>query len=505
MNMSKISDFLRCQWMLITALFVAFFARLYGLTSSAIWHDEGYTMWLIRYNWTEILERTARDVHPPLYYFIAKSWVLVAGSSVFSIRFLSLLFSVGIVYLAYLIVKDIWSEKAAFWAALFTALSPFMVRFGQEARMYGVVAFFTTLAAYFFMRYLRDKKRVWLLGYVPAMIAAMYTQYYAFFAIISLWVIITIFTPGFWKFKWRDSFKNVGFFDGWWWVANIALLILYAPWFPVAYAQVTRISDNYWILSDWITIRTIPNNLLQFVGYTHLDGLYRTKIIGPIIYWAISLVLIGSGFYYLKKVKPEKRKILSALLVFSLLPMVLVYLLSELRTPIYQDRYFPFSAVAIFALWGILILAIKNRVVRYLFMSIALGAHLWGNYKMHSDVNHQMNEIKMIIDMQKEPGDRIVSGELYTFLDASYYLGYGRVGLLSKPVDGYGESSLFYDQQDQYIVDYTEIQEGEGRVWLIGRDGEKDYYSDERWREWNALDFNIENELRLVLFERPSR
>jgi predicted membrane-bound mannosyltransferase len=122
-------------------LLIAALVRLYKITTSSIWHDEGYTMWLLRYDFRGIIERTTRDVHPPGYYLISKPWVEIFGDSAFSIRFLSLIFSVGIVWLVWKIVKEIWSEKAAFWASLFVALSPFMVRFGQEARMYGVVAF----------------------------------------------------------------------------------------------------------------------------------------------------------------------------------------------------------------------------------------------------------------------------------------------------------------------------------------------------------------------------
>jgi hypothetical protein len=75
-----------------------FIVRIIDLTKSSIWHDEGFTMWIIRYNPIEIISKTIRDVHPPAYYLMAKIWTFVFGDSVFAIRFLSLLFSIATIF-----------------------------------------------------------------------------------------------------------------------------------------------------------------------------------------------------------------------------------------------------------------------------------------------------------------------------------------------------------------------------------------------------------------------
>lgn len=497
MNMKIKQFFTEKPW--VIAVFAGLVLRLYKLTYSSIWHDEGYTMWLLRYNFKEIIERTARDVHPPGYYLIAKPWVAVFGDSVFTIRFLSLLFSVGIIYLVYKIIKEIWSKEAAFWASLFVALSPFMIRFGQEARMYGVVAFFTTLATYYLVKYIKEGKSLYLLGYIPAMIIAMYNQYYAFFVLVSHWVIISVFTPGFWNLRWKTAWKKPGILDPKWWGATVALLLMYLPWFPVAYRQVTRVSDSYWIKPEWITERTVPNSVLQFITYGHLDGLREINWLGFVAYWLIVAVLVLSVFFLYKK---DKKKIALGLTIFGYLPMMLVYILSELRTPVYQDRYFPFSAVALFAIWGILISLINKKWLKTSITLIFVGTLLVGNSVMHFDVNHKMRQVTEILELQKAEGDVVASGELYTFLDSSYYLGYGNVKFISEPTDGYGESSLFYDQSDEYQITKEEAQSSD-RVWVIGKTGEKSYFSDEYWRGWNSLTYfreNKDNGLKLVLY-----
>lgn len=462
----------------IYPVFFGTFLRIYGVLMSSIWHDEGYTMWLLKYNPIQIIERTARDVHPPGYYLMAKPWVMIFGNSAFSIRFLSILFSIGIIYLVYKIVERLFNDRAAFWASMFVALSPFMVRFAQEARMYGVVAFFTTLGTYFLVRFIQDKSNKALIFYALSMMVAIYTQYYAFFVILVQWIVVAAITPGFFSFKWGKSLKKqLGVFNYKWWLAGIAPVILYLPWFPIAYKQVTRVGGSYWIKPEWINARTIPNNVLQFVFYNHLDTVYNTALWGQVLYWLVALTLIGTGFVFLYR--KDLRNKTSLFLLYGYLPMMLVFTLSKLKTPVYQDRYFPFSAVAILALWGVGISTMKNKHTRMAVGGVVIVALIVGNVQMHLDTNHQMEALSVAVKNEMRPGDVIFSGELYTFLDGTYYFGDKKIQLISAPVDGYGESSLFYDQQSQYLVSESEaIALGtQNRVFIVGKVGDKKYFS----------------------------
>jgi mannosyltransferase len=496
---TKVKDFLfKSFW--VWPLLIGLLLRLYKLTSSSIWHDEGYTMWLLRYNIPEILARTARDVHPPGYYLMAKPWIEIFGNSEFSVRFLSLIFSVGIIYFVFKIIADIWNEKAGFWASMFVALSPFMVRFGQEARMYGVVAFFTTLATYYFVRMVKEKNLKYLYFYVPAMLIAMYTQYYAFFVIISHWIILSIYTKGFWKFNWKQSIKEkVGVFSKNWWVANILLLVGYAPWFPIAYSQVTRISGDYWIKPEWITARTIPGNILNFITYSHLDGVYYwNQFLGQLVYWVIISILIFSVLY-LFKIK-NKRKIAFSIAIFGYLPMILVFIVSKIASPIYQDRYFPFSAIAILAIWGILISEIRKKHLKAGVIALSVIVLLIGNYNMQKEVNHKMKSLANVVLAQAQEDDLLVSGELYTHLDGSYYLGYGNLYFMSEPIDGFGETSLYYDQQEKYMLSEEEVASYD-RFWLIGKVG-KGYWDKEFLENYTEITYFEEGGLRATFFTR---
>jgi hypothetical protein len=194
------------------------------------------------------------------------------------------------------------------------------------------------------------------------------------------------------------------------------------------------------------------------------------------LYWVIIAVLLLVGIYLFKT---KKYRLVSSLYIFGFLPMLLVFTLSKLRTPVYQDRYFPFSAIGLFVIWGILASEFKNKFLKYSFATALIATMLVGNYIMHIDVSHQMKQMSDVVK-QNSNGAIVASGELYTFLDGIYYLG-DDLKLISDGVDGYGESSLFYDQQDKYLVTQENLWLNSDRVIVIGKTGDKDYFSDRAW------------------------
>jgi hypothetical protein len=116
-----------------------------------------------------------------------------------------------------------------------------------------------------------------------------------------------------------------------------------------------------------------------------------------------------------------------------------------------------------------------------------------------------MKEMTDTVKKNLVAGDLVLSGELYTFLDGSYYLGYGNVKLLSEPVDGFGETSLFYDKQADFLISKNKIPRLGRRIWVIGKTGEKDYFTSKVWAGWKSKEYFSENKnngLRAVLYTR---
>jgi len=59
---------------LIVILIVGLLLRLYHLTSISLWHDEAFSVLMVKYPITEMLYRLTLDVHPPGYYLAFFGW-----------------------------------------------------------------------------------------------------------------------------------------------------------------------------------------------------------------------------------------------------------------------------------------------------------------------------------------------------------------------------------------------------------------------------------------------
>ena len=88
------------------------------------------------------------DVHPPFYYFLLKIWSMIFGTSLVSLRMMSVFFGVVAIILLFFLMKKWFGKKPAMVATLAMAISPFLVRYGMEMRMYMVILTIVLAATY---------------------------------------------------------------------------------------------------------------------------------------------------------------------------------------------------------------------------------------------------------------------------------------------------------------------------------------------------------------------
>lgn len=455
------------KWWYITAvLVVATTVRLLSIVKASIWHDEGYTMMLITRPFFDIAGITANDVHPPLYYLVAHLWQSVFGMSELAVRSLSLVFGVALVFFVYLLVKRLWNrEGLARLAMLFTALGPFLIRYSEEARMYSMAAFLVVLAAYLLVVALQKTRRntkyavYWWFGHGVALALALYTHYFTAL-IIPVFIGYAIAVQG----SVGTLIRTKG-----WWLGNGLGALLFLPWLPAAIGQFTRVQSGFWIPP--VGPDTLTNTLFQFFIF---DG---NKVVPGIeILVLLAFTVLCTLLYVRSKYKKQTGFILAWLVV----PIILAMLVS-LKQPVYYDRYFVYCAVAFSIILALFVVyLIKRPTWQFVAAAVVIGIFTYGLSPINTQANHQMRAVGATVSDAYQPGDYLVSGELYTYFDFSYYNKTGaELHLLSaEPVSGYGETSLIIDRQDTIVVPSLEaIPESAQRIWVIGKTGEHDYFS----------------------------
>ncbi|HSJ54598.1 MAG TPA: glycosyltransferase family 39 protein, partial [Anaerolineae bacterium] len=212
--------------------------RLARLTFQPLWWDEGWSIYFAAADVATLLERTAVDIHPPLYYLLLRGWSEVVGWGAGSARLLSVLVGTAAVPLLFLAGRRLMGRQAGLLAALLLAVSPLHVYYSQEVRMYGLVTLFGLAALLFALRWQAagdgaGRRASWL-GYVAAAAAALYTQYYAAFLILglNLAVLAGWLRPAAGTGEARPPASRATVAG--WLAAQLAVLLLFLPW--LAYA-----------------------------------------------------------------------------------------------------------------------------------------------------------------------------------------------------------------------------------------------------------------------------
>lgn len=190
----------------LTALGLA--VRFASLGVQSYHHDEVITAArVIPGDFTEMLRQVkGSESNPPLYYVLAWGWAKVFGTGEAGLRSLTALFGAATVPVAYLVGRELASNRAGLIAAAIVALNPMLIWYSQEARSYALLVFFGALALLFFVRALRTEKGRDLALWALVSALALGSHYFAVFAVAieAAWLLIALRT------RWRQVLPAVG-------------------------------------------------------------------------------------------------------------------------------------------------------------------------------------------------------------------------------------------------------------------------------------------------------
>lgn len=176
---------------------LGFAARVWHLGSQSLWLDEALSVTFAGQPLAQMLPTlVARDLHPPLYYLLLHLWMHLAGQGEFAVRFVSLALGLPAIPATYQFALALFGRPArvapraavarspgraqliGVLAATLVALSPFLVYYAQEARMYSGLATFGLLSSLALWKLLETGARRWGVGFVAFTTALLYTQYF---------------------------------------------------------------------------------------------------------------------------------------------------------------------------------------------------------------------------------------------------------------------------------------------------------------------------------------
>ncbi len=393
----------RARWLdrgVLLVVLLAFGLRLYAIDRQDIWGDEAFSIWLSRQPLPEVVAGGA-DTHPPLYPFLLYVWLRLAGSSPLAVRFLSACIGTLTVPTVYVLGRRFFGRMTGGLAALLAAVSPVLVYYSQETRMYGLVTLLSALSVYWATRAAllghgeRSVRRY--LPYLLATLAAVYTHYYAFFVLLAQNLVIV---PTLIRRRQRSAL-------GGWLASQGAVAVAYLPWILVQSSFLGgKASARFeeWALSA--ALRIAGETFTAFGAGLAVHADTGWLITAPF------LLAAGAGLLALPRLKQSQARSGGWLVAaYFFLPLLLAWVVNPIM-PFYYARYLLLIAPAFYLLvaWGTVA---WGRVWRPLSAAaiLLLAGSLYGLHGTYTDdayLKGRYGQMMAYIQAHAQPGDGLI-------------------------------------------------------------------------------------------------
>lgn len=292
--------------------------------SNDIWYDEVFSVEYARHSMEELINLTAQDVHPPLYYIIVHIGMLIGAqlgiSDIVAAKIVSVIPFILLFIYSAVFVRKRWGLITGGMFSFMLIAMPQISEYTVEIRMYTWAMLFVTafcIHAYGIMeKTFADafNKKILIHG-IPLVIygiAAFYTHYYALMVVFYMYLFMIVWTTA--SFIRTMKSKNVsvnGTNDK---VINFRApaiviigfnlsLVSYVPWISVVASQAQSVSENYWIQE--VSFSTL-GGIIKFLLKPSFSNDMVNTIIAVILFILLALVTLIYIACYRKKMQADK-------------------------------------------------------------------------------------------------------------------------------------------------------------------------------------------------------
>ncbi|MDP2910310.1 MAG: glycosyltransferase family 39 protein [bacterium] len=363
----------------------------------SFWLDESATFNLANQSNAGII----RDLlykwpHPPLYFFLIKFWGIYLGDSEFSLRFPSLIFFLLTIVFTYLLTKELFSKRTAYFSLPLSAANYFLIWFSHQARPYEMLAFFSVASFYFFELLLKKINKKRIAGYIIATVLGLYLHFWFVLVFFAQFIFVLILRK---EIEFKKIFLAM-FFSG----------FVFLPW---AYLYLTRFEGYY--VSEAIKKATL-GDLWETLKY--LAWGQEVLLIGVLIFVSAGFIL-RSGLWD----KFKKNKGSQLLIVYFFMPLVSAFVISQFL-PIYTSGR---REIIIAPAWIGLVAFIFSRIkstkwfvaVSFLVLLFSTQAIINSNATMDSFKSDDRKIIYEVLSDMKD-GDAVILGG-FSGINFDYY------------------------------------------------------------------------------------
>ncbi len=323
---------------------------------TTIWGDEGFTILTLNESIWKIMQITAADVHPPLYYCIAKIAVSIFGNTIMVLKWVSIV-PVLLLLIKVLVFYKQKYEKLSVRIGVVIAVTllciPNVIDIATELRMYSWAMFFVTSTGiagiYIYKNGFAAKYICQIILYA---LGAAYTHYFALISVAIIIMILCIDTV----IRRKDAVKYCVYIIG-------SCSIGYLPWLFILINQLKEVSGNYWIA---------PIGIKRVVDYMQYPFDTMSRNFYLILF---GIILFFNMIFIFQKSGEEKKEAIASMGLVSIFFLTVAsgIVLSILIRPIFVIRY---ATPCLVLLWVGIFVGIRNITKDKILLGLFVGVVL---------------------------------------------------------------------------------------------------------------------------------
>ena len=268
-----------------------------AVSNVPLWYDEGHSILVAIKSFPFGIDEflfTKDFQHTPFYFYFLHFWLKIFGTNEIILRMSSAIFGVATIPLTYVVGKKLYDKNVGIIAALLVTVSPLLVYYSIEIRMYAAVTFFAILSMNYLLDFDEkgDKKSLIKLLAVNTLIPYLLIGGIVFYIgqIVSFFIYLFVTQ--------KNETEKIGRY----FVYQVYQLVLLIPYCVIAiYYAIQRSSFMMFHIPPFEFMHFLGNlqnyllimvGMLFWVNYTpiYINFVFFVAIIIPIIYFINALI-----------------------------------------------------------------------------------------------------------------------------------------------------------------------------------------------------------------------
>ena len=474
------TKFIRQNYLYLLVIVIALLVSVVTLSVQSIRLDESQSIWVATKSFEQIFQLDAQDVLVPFYEVLLHVWMQFFGSSVLAARSLSFLFFLITLPVLYKLARETSNQRVAIITITLFSLSPFIMWYSSEARMYSLFAFVTTLNHLFFVRMCRSEGKGSKVGYLITTILGLYTHYFFIFLLATqffylVWRIVTK-QP-------RSTYVMLVFF-----IIMVLAGLCFAPWF-LYFLSMGAASNS----QPLIPPPTSYNVFQAFINF--LFGFQSNSIQSMLV--ALWPIFVLTFFFIFTKREEKAGESINYFAFATFLPVILIFLGSYLR-PIFLTRYLILITPTLFILIAWIFSGYYKQGSRIVFGGLFLvmfGLLVYQNISTTTPLKEDYAGVSQYLESTASPTDIILVSAPFTVYPVEYtYQGNTKIATI--PLwDRFSQGAIPTYSHSKLVSQITSYQSLYSNVFLVlsynqGYESDIEKYMDTHYKRLTLKEFS---------------